>query len=224
MKPSHKSKQKINPAVKTGLPSDVRLKLLVIGTKHFLLEGSKGVSVRKIASEAEVNLGSFVYYFKSKDNFLEEIVLNQYSVFLSYFNVELDKTQHMTTSTEKLEFMLKRMADVADKVSVLIVRLLIDTLQGQKTVIKAFSKNPPQHALELIKIISDGQKSGEFRKDITPTLAFLLCILTVIVPQVLLVHVKNKFKNPILIPFLSELLSTQHLKIRIDFVLKGLKK
>lgn len=57
---------------------DIRRKeLLDIGIELYFKLGEKGVSIQKIVQQANVATGLFYYYFKSKDEFLNE-ALNTY--------------------------------------------------------------------------------------------------------------------------------------------------
>ena len=203
-------------------PNDARARLLIAGKAQFLLDGAKGLSVRRVSSEAGVNLGLFVYYFQSKENFLQQIIMEHYKDFLRAFNVELEKTAPLATAREKLDSILLSMVSIGGKVAPVIVRLLVDTLSGQKFLVQAFLTNPPQHAIELMRLISEGQRSKCFRDDISPRLAFLLCMFVVLMPQILISQFAVNFRNPILGPVFDEILGEKCVRTRIDFVLKGL--
>ena len=53
-------------------PDIRRQELLDIGIKLFFEAGGKGVSIQEVVKQAEVATGLFYYYFKSKDEFLDE--------------------------------------------------------------------------------------------------------------------------------------------------------
>lgn len=61
-----------SPSRNIARTKDARDKLLKVGLAVFLKEGSGNLSVRSVAAKAGVNLGSFVYHFKTKDAFIEE--------------------------------------------------------------------------------------------------------------------------------------------------------
>lgn len=58
-------------------PDIRREEFLEIGTDLYFKLGEKGVSIQKIVQQANVATGLFYYYFKSKDEFLDE-ALNAY--------------------------------------------------------------------------------------------------------------------------------------------------
>jgi AcrR family transcriptional regulator len=56
-----------------------RERLLAAGLELARRDGLKGVSVRAAAASAEVNLGSFVYHFGTRDTFVYELVERWYA-------------------------------------------------------------------------------------------------------------------------------------------------
>lgn len=66
------------PTVKK--PDMRRQELLDIGVKLFFEAGEKGISIQQVVKRANVATGLFYYYFKSKDEFLDEALNNYVSV------------------------------------------------------------------------------------------------------------------------------------------------
>lgn len=61
-------------------PDMRRQELLDIGVKLFFEAGEKGISIQQVVKRANVATGLFYYYFKSKDEFLDEALNNYVSV------------------------------------------------------------------------------------------------------------------------------------------------
>ncbi|MCX6125210.1 MAG: TetR/AcrR family transcriptional regulator, partial [Proteobacteria bacterium] len=74
--------------------------LLSVGKKHFLANGVKSLVIRKVVAEANVNLGSFVYYFESKENFIEQVIRSHYEDFLKSFS---EQVQPLESKAEPIE-------------------------------------------------------------------------------------------------------------------------
>ena len=53
-------------------PDIRRQELLDIGIKLFFEVGEKGISIQQVVKQADVAIGLFYYYFKSKEEFLDE--------------------------------------------------------------------------------------------------------------------------------------------------------
>ncbi|NMA24108.1 MAG: TetR/AcrR family transcriptional regulator [Clostridiales bacterium] len=64
---------------KSKPPDERRQELLGIGLELFMEHGSSGVSIKEVVKQAGVATGLFYYYFKSKEQFIEE-ALNSYII------------------------------------------------------------------------------------------------------------------------------------------------
>ncbi len=58
-------------------PDERRQELLGIGLELYMQNGASGVSIKEVVGRADVATGLFYYYFKSKEQFIEE-ALNSY--------------------------------------------------------------------------------------------------------------------------------------------------
>ena len=202
---------------------DLREELLKIGTQHFLKEGSNGISVRKIAEKGKVNLGSFVYHFENKENFIHELILRNYENFLSKFNVELNLANEKISEKEKLRFLFLQMAKIEPEFSEFIYRIFIETLQGNTYLIKIFKKNLPKHAAAIIAIIKSGQEKKEFRQDMSAVELMFICMVLTFMPQVLMRRLYAFMSaSPINLIF-EKFLSHASFEKRLDIALKGIK-
>ncbi len=202
---------------------DVREQLLAIGTYHFLKEGSKAISVRKIAEESKVNLGSFVYHFETKEKFIHELIRMNYESFLTKFNLELIQANRLSTETERLQFLFRQMAKIEPEFSDFISRVFMETLQGNTYLMKIFAKNPPKHAIAIIEIIKAGQDKKEFRQDLAAFELMFFCMVLTFIPQVLMRRLLvSGAASPIKFIF-DKFLKPESFEKRLDIALKGIK-
>lgn len=58
--------------------------ILQTAEKLFLDRGYRNTSMRKIATEAKVNLGSIVYYFKTKDKLIIEVISRLFHTYMDF--------------------------------------------------------------------------------------------------------------------------------------------
>ncbi len=94
-------------------PDIRRQELLDIGIKLFFEVGEKGISIQQVVKQADVAIGLFYYYFKSKEEFLDE-ALNHYinKEVLSFERILGDSS---LTVCEKLDAVLDAYFQYAEK-------------------------------------------------------------------------------------------------------------
>jgi AcrR family transcriptional regulator len=200
---------------------DAEEKLLLVGEDHFLKNGARLLSVRKVAQEAGVNLGSFVYHFKTKDEFLARIFGRLYSQFLLRFDEELAKA-HQGEPIETLRGLIEVMADFVVSHDAFFARLCLDIFSGEKSVLNIFVKSPPPHFSMMISLIKEGQDRGQIRTDMTPFQIALNNIFSVGVLHVLGLQAVSHLKSPAAKAMRAQILDPDYLKGRIDFIIKGM--
>lgn len=96
-------------------PDIRRQELLDIGIKLFFEAGGKGVSIQEVVKQAEVATGLFYYYFKSKDEFLDEALNYYIQQEIAVFEAIL-KDQKLT-AWDKLEAVLTAFFNYAEKMA-----------------------------------------------------------------------------------------------------------
>jgi AcrR family transcriptional regulator len=224
LKRSSSSKKAKTTKGANGKDMEVRERLIAVGKEHFLKAGSKGLSVRKVANEANANLGSFVYHFKTKELFIAEVLESHYGEFVDIFNAEIEKLGSFSTPLQKLECLIKKMTVFAGEKGPLVIRLLMDALQGEDAVVKALAKRPPRHIAMLIDIIKECQDQGTVRDDVEPALIYLLCVASVGLPQIFVQQLSLNFKTAQAKGLSQRILGASFEKVRIDFAMKGIAK
>ena len=145
--------------------NDKQLKIIETAERLFAEKSYDGTSVRDIAEEAGINVAMISYYFGSKEKLLEAL-----------FSYRAGGTTH------KLESMLlnKELAPL-EKINIMI-DFYIDKFQSQHCFFKIMMREQvaSQHSVtsgliqhfkkrnqQLVKqLIHEGQKSGEFNKNV----------------------------------------------------------
>lgn len=92
-----------------------RQELLDIGVRLFLESGEKGISIQEVVRQADVAIGLFYYYFKSKDEFLDE-ALNDY-VNHEIISFEVILNNSTLSACEKLDAVLGAFFSYAKKMA-----------------------------------------------------------------------------------------------------------
>lgn len=96
-------------------PDMRRQELLDIGVKLFFEAGEKGISIQQVVKRANVATGLFYYYFKSKDEFLNEALNNYVSVQILSLETILENST--LTAWEKLDAVLDAYLKYAKKMA-----------------------------------------------------------------------------------------------------------
>ncbi|MEO5666463.1 MAG: TetR/AcrR family transcriptional regulator [Bdellovibrionota bacterium] len=198
--------------------------LLVEGKNHFLLHGISGLSVRRIAEQTGINLGSFVYHFKTKEEFVQLIFQEIYADFLKDFDGEFEKIESSATSpVQKLERLLLALSRFSDENYQLLFRILLEISAGEPGIFHVFAKNPPRHVIVMNEIICECQKQKLIRSDLTPLQIYFLCMSTVGASTVIARQIGHASPNPKVKKKIHSLLAKKFAKTRMDFVMSGLK-
>ncbi len=150
-------------------PVDRRRQILDAAIRVFAEQGYNGCRVSDIADEAGVAYGLVYHYFKSKDQVMNELFLERWSLLLTATE-EVDTRTDMTPR-EKLAavagFIIDSYQHDPDLMKVIIVEVTRAANSFGRTHMPEINR-----AYEMIaKIVSDGQKNGAFRPDVDATFA-----------------------------------------------------
>jgi AcrR family transcriptional regulator len=77
----------------TRISQGIDKQLIALGKKHMLENGVETLSIRHICTEANINLGLFVYYFKDKKNFIR-VIIKDFLSELEQSWLEISKDEH----------------------------------------------------------------------------------------------------------------------------------
>jgi AcrR family transcriptional regulator len=158
--------------------NEKQLAILNSAEKLFSVMGFDGSSVRDIAQDAGVNVAMISYYFGSKEKLMEAVFEHKtYKMRLKVENLVADKTK---TCTEKVYILL---SDYIDK--------FLDQPQFHKIMLREQLSSKPGGVCDMVlelkkrnlqsikKLIQDGQKNGEFKKNIDVPLMMATMVGTV---------------------------------------------
>jgi TetR/AcrR family fatty acid metabolism transcriptional regulator len=151
---------------KSAALEDKRRQLLDAAVRVFARKGFYASRVGDIAEEAGVAHGLLYHYFKSKDQVLEAVFHENWSL--------------LVARIESVEETDEPAADQLRHISAIVLRTWLHLPDVVRVVIQEFGRSPelgerigeltlPIDALQ--RVITRGIESGEFRKDIDPTFA-----------------------------------------------------
>jgi AcrR family transcriptional regulator len=149
-------------------PVDRRRQILDAAIRVFARQGFHHCRVSDIADEAGVAYGLVYHYFKSKEQVLNELFTERWSLLLAATE-EVDRKER--SPREKLaavaEFIIESYRHEPELMKVIIVEVTREANTfGQKHLPEI-----RQAYDSIAKIVSDAQRSGEFRADVDPQFA-----------------------------------------------------
>jgi len=149
-------------------PLDKRRMILDAAIRVFARQGFHHCRVSDIADEAGVAYGLVYHYFKSKDQVLNELFTERWSLLLAATE-EVDSQD--IPSREKLgavaSFIIDSYRHDPELMKVIIVEVTRAANSFGRTHLPEIRR-----AYDMIaKIVTDGQRRGEFRRDVDPIFA-----------------------------------------------------
>jgi AcrR family transcriptional regulator len=158
--------------------NEKQLEILQAAEQLFADKGFDGTSVRDIAKEANVNIAMISYYFGSKEK-LMEAVFEQRTNNIRIKVETLLQNQEMT-NLQKVNVLIEDYVDKFINQQQFHRIMLREQLREKDTIISSFILELKKRNLSSIKkLILDGQKSGEFKKNIDIMLMMTTMVGTV---------------------------------------------
>ena len=144
--------------------------LLRAGRELYPETGAAGLSVRKVAERAGVNLGMFHYHFRTKEEFVRQLLQSIYDEMFA--NLELAASAGVPR--DALRAALNLLGRFGRDNSRLLRRLIGDALAGEAVALEFLRANMPRHVRVVVGLIVAGQREGALRRMPPPqALAFL---------------------------------------------------
>lgn len=153
-------------AERTQAVEDKRRQLLDAAVRVFARKGFHATRVADIAEEAGVSHGLLYHYFKSKDQVLEAVFHENWSL--------------LVARIESVEETDEPAADQLRHISAIVLRTWLHLPDVVRVVVQEFGRSPelgerigeltlPIDAIQ--RVIARGVERGEFRRDIDPVFA-----------------------------------------------------
>ena len=153
---------------RTAAATDRRRQILDAAIRVFSRQGYHSCRVSDIADEAGVAYGLVYHYFRSKDEVMNELFTERWSLLLAAID-EVDRTE--APGREKLDavagFIIESYRRDPELMQVIIVEVTRAANSFGRTHLPEI--NRAYEAIE--KIITDAQKAGTFRSEVDPRLA-----------------------------------------------------
>jgi AcrR family transcriptional regulator len=208
--PSRRAKPQPAEPADTG----TRDRLLATGLELARRGGLKGLSVRAVAAAAEVNLGSFVYHFGTRDAFVYELVERWYAPLMA-------SLQLSAGGADPLRDVLRQLARWVAAHGRFLALLLRDASAGEPGVRRFLATMDQRHIALLLQLIQQGQQAGRLRPA-DPALQLMFLMGSVVLP-VLMVQGLQGIGPEAFVKRLTALAGDEAgIDTRLDWALKGL--
>ena len=149
-------------------PADRRRQILDAGIRVFARQGFHSCRVSDIADEAGVAYGLVYHYFKSKDQVMNELFTERWSLMLAAID-EVDADSG--TGREKLDAVARFIVDSYRHDPELMKVIIVEVTRAANSFGRTHLGEISKAYEKIAKIVADAQKSGEFRSDIDPLVA-----------------------------------------------------
>ena len=146
-------------------PVDRRRQILDAAIRVFAREGFNDCRVSDIAREAEVAYGLVYHYFDSKDQVLNELFVERWSLLLAAIE-ETDARE--IPSREKLDAVAGFIIESYRHDPELMKVIIIEVTRAANSFTRTHLPELRQAYAGIAKIVRDAQEAGEFRSDVDP--------------------------------------------------------
>ncbi|PVX47125.1 TetR family transcriptional regulator [Flavobacterium sp. 103] len=144
--------------------NEKQIQILHVAEKLFAEKGFDGTSIRDIAKEAKINVAMVSYYFGSKEQLLESIILNR----VTDIKLQLDiLTLEDLDPLQKIQKLIELYIDKINSNRCIYKIMHFEFSSSQRVInLQAFTDLKKGNLKSIESIIQDGQEKGIFRKDI----------------------------------------------------------
>ena len=149
-------------------PADKRRLILDAAIRVFARQGFHATRVSDIADEAGVAYGLVYHYFKSKDEVMNELFVERWSLLLQAID-EIDARS--TSGREKLEAVARFIIDSYRHDPELMKVIIVEVTRAANSFGQTHLPEIRQAYDSIARIVAGAQETGEFRGDIDPAFA-----------------------------------------------------
>ena len=194
--------------------------MLACGRRIVARSGVRGLTVRGVALQAKVNLGTFVYHFGTRDDFIAELMESWYApLYAQLLDVTVDES--LPPLQRLRRFMLRLAAFMADNRK-FVRHLFLDAAGGEQQAIRFIRSMVGRHPLLGFRLVREAQAAGELRAGDPVKLGTVLFGATLFPTILLGLVMPDNLLAADIQPFLHDVFQPQAIEARLDLVLAGL--
>ena len=196
--------------------------LLRSGRLLYPERGSAGLSLRTLTEHAGVNLGMFHYHFRSKDDFLRELLQQYYE---EMFGPLSARVRDDGPPLERLRQALLFLATFVRDHDAMLGRIFADASGGNAVAAEFLRANAPRHLRLLIALMNEAEKAGVLAP--LPRLQrFVFTMGAVALPLVVVPHIARLQIAPAIVgrALKRQVASDAAIAQRVELALAALRK
>jgi AcrR family transcriptional regulator len=161
--------------------SDIASRVLEAARRRFLERGVDGASLRKIAEDAETNIGMIYYYFPTKEALFDAVVTGAYDVVLRDIAAALDPEASVAEGLRRLSERVGSMTDEEFDVLRIVVKEALVSTDRLGGLIRRFSAG---HVPLVLGLLQRGIARGELADRVPLPILAAAVAGTMLVPQI----------------------------------------
>jgi len=201
-------------------PRSARERLLRVGARQAQRAGLRSLTVRGVCAQAGANLGSFVYHFGSRDEFVTQLIERWYAPLLARLTTTVDEA---LPPARRLRALLLQLGDWAASNSRFITHVLVDAAAGEAAAQHFVATLADRHPALILRVIREAQRSGALPRA-EPLNVMLFLMGAIALPMLLTDRLAEVRLAPARLT--STLVATsrgrKHREQRLDWALAGL--
>ncbi len=172
--------------------SEKQNQILLTAEKLFANKGYDGTSIRDIAEEAGINIAMISYYFGSKEKLMQALFEERTSHIKLRIESLLKNTE--LTPFQKIEVLINdHVQKAVERQQFYKVMLCEQLLNKNPEISKLLLELKKQNADYMAELIKEGQKKGEFKKNVDVVLT--MNTMTGVIMQTLMNQEFYKYYN-----------------------------
>ncbi len=150
-------------AVSEHISKDKEKFIVEAARKRFAHYGYSKVTMEEIATDVEMGKASLYYYFPTKENLFESVILSEQEEFIA--EIKNVMTKNITASDKIHEYLDMRLEYFRQLLN--LGTLNVHSFSQSRPVFRELFKGLEKIETELLnEILEDGKRSGEFRTDL----------------------------------------------------------
>ena len=182
--------------------------------------GCHGFSIRQLTDRAGVNLGMFHYHFKTREQFLSQVLHEVYQEMFAPLSFQAKADRPLL---ENLRAALTVLGTFVRDNRRLLRRLMADAMSNEAIALEFFRQHFPLHLSVLAELVVTGQQANLLRK-IPPLQAITFLASAVAMPNIFAsIFTEHGNIPPQMVDRLNQdVLSDAAIAQRVDMALRGL--
>lgn len=139
-----------------------RMRILQQGRRLVARSGLRGLTVRGVAAQANINLGTFVYHFGTREAFIHELMEDWYGPLYAKLSLTVD--EHLAP-VEKIRLFLLRLGEFLLENRAFVRHVIMDAANEEAAALRFVKSLFGRHPQLLFKLIREAQAAGELPQE-----------------------------------------------------------